>query len=923
MRVLEGRGGCHTIFHACGALFAVLTLCCFALPHAYAVEEPAGYTRTYSGRGQVRAVVSAAPRSGGVEVRAHAPAGILGAGVLPRAMPQALSVAAPRALASANDNVENFAGGTRQYYYAGLVDVDPVGEAARNTLIISGGTITNEAVGGAVMTSGDAYRNRVLMTNGTVRDMFGGLATAGNVYENSVEISNTAHVGNSVSGGFTTVGNAISNHVIMTGGTVDGDVKGGSTDAGDASGNTVEITGGRIGGGIFGGETLTGNASGNSVILGGTAETTHDIVGGRAEGMAAHNTVTINGGITDAVSGGVGNGGAAENGVLVTGGTVRATVTGGGSANNEVNGNWVMITGGNVGLGIDGGWSNTGRVIENSVAISGGTVRGSVAGGSTISGDALNNTVSITGGLVESLTPADSIAGGRSKSGTASGNTVELSGGVIRGIVAGGATDTGRAVNNIVTLSGTPDISGVSLFGGHATGVATDTHSGNTLNVMGFQGRMRTVGNFENYNFFLPANTANGAVILQLDDAADISGGTQATKAHITGMAGGGGKLNVGDTIHLLQSATALTVNNVSLVGGTFRQGILNTYEYTLSTTAAANALSAIILGSTTPPDAGGPSDGSISGGGIINGGSDVIAGLGMENALEAARVAAWPHDNSEPWGLGVFGVFSGGHMRYNADAPVDMDSTILVTGVVKLWYLPAAEMVAGVFFDAGFGTYTSLRRAEGRSLGADGNSRYYGGGALARYTRTTGKLRGLYAEATARAGSLTTRYNSDALSAAASRDVSYTATSPYHAGHAGLGYVWRVGEKATLDIYGKLFLTHVGGVSVDIAGDPVELEPLDSRRLRGGARFSYSFRENVSAYVGAAYEREFDGRARASAYGQSLPSTSLTGNTGIGEAGVTVSTGENNDFSLSLGVQGFTGKREGIMGSLRMQYLF
>jgi hypothetical protein len=90
--------------------------------------------------------------------------------------------------------------------------------------------------------------------------------------------------------------------------------------------------------------------------------------------------------------------------------------------------------------------------------------------------------------------------------------------------------------------------------------------------------------------------------------------------------------------------------------------------------------------------------------------------------------------------------------------------------------------------------------------------------------------------------------------------------------------------------------------------------EAVNSHRLRGGTRLAYAVSEQVSPYVGAAYEYEFDGKAGASVYG--LPvvdAPSVKGGTGIAELGLNLKPNPDSPVPLDLGVQGYTGKREGV----------
>jgi len=105
--------------------------------------------------------------------------------------------------------------------------------------------------------------------------------------------------------------------------------------------------------------------------------------------------------------------------------------------------------------------------------------------------------------------------------------------------------------------------------------------------------------------------------------------------------------------------------------------------------------------------------------------------------------------------------------------------------------------------------------------------------------------------------------------------------------------------------------------------GDPIRFDSVDSHRLRAGGRFNYAVNAYIAPYAGLAYEYEFDGKAAATAYDQSIPAPSLQGGTGIGELGLTVKGNKNMPLSIDLGVQGYVGTREGVTGSLQVRYEF
>ncbi|HUH39260.1 MAG TPA: autotransporter domain-containing protein, partial [Castellaniella sp.] len=96
-----------------------------------------------------------------------------------------------------------------------------------------------------------------------------------------------------------------------------------------------------------------------------------------------------------------------------------------------------------------------------------------------------------------------------------------------------------------------------------------------------------------------------------------------------------------------------------------------------------------------------------------------------------------------------------------------------------------------------------------------------------------------------------------------------------------------------------------------------------DSQRLRVGTRLRYLLDDRALAYVGAAWEHEFDGGAQATVYGFQTPSPSLKGDTGVFEVGLDITPRQSKALSVNLGVQAYTGKREGMGGTLQLKYAF
>lgn len=105
--------------------------------------------------------------------------------------------------------------------------------------------------------------------------------------------------------------------------------------------------------------------------------------------------------------------------------------------------------------------------------------------------------------------------------------------------------------------------------------------------------------------------------------------------------------------------------------------------------------------------------------------------------------------------------------------------------------------------------------------------------------------------------------------------------------------------------------------------GEHLSFDDINSSRLRFGGRFAYILNEHVAPYIGAAWEHEFDGKARAKTNGFDIDAPNLRGNTGIGELGLSLTPSADLPLTIDLGVQGYTGKHEGVTGSLMVKWEF
>ncbi|MDR1166697.1 MAG: autotransporter outer membrane beta-barrel domain-containing protein [Deltaproteobacteria bacterium] len=571
--------------------------------------------------------------------------------------------------------------------------------------------------------------------------------------------------------------------------------------------------------------------------------------------------------------------------------------------------------------------ANAASAADNRVEISGGAIVRSIYGGYAMSTSGVatadNNRAAISGGI------SGGIYGGRAASGgaaSAANNRVEISGGEVTGNIYGGyalsVSGVANASNNRVDISGTPNLTGAILYGGNNSAGNGDVFSDNVLNLK-TSGLTAAAGlaNFEFLNFYLPASARAGDVILTISGVASLEDPDNSSRTSTVAMAsipGAFGRLNPGDRIVLIDatSLVGLPANDTL----TAAQGVTLTHNFLLNVPSGTQLVTTL-AGTKASTGSVALSEGFLAGLAFVNMGADLVAGQGTSEAARAARESLSPS-----MGLATFMTLSGGSSRYNTGSRVDARGLSLLAGLAWGRDIEPGRLTLGAFFEYGegnFDTYNSFPNAP--SLRGDGDARHIGGGLLASADIAQVGPGTLRAEASVRAGRIRVNFRSPDLVDPWGLAAEYDSSSAYYGASLGLGYEWNLTDKTSLDFYGQYFWTRQGGDSVVLStGDPVDFEDADSSRLHLGTRLSRVFSERVSARVGAAFERELAGAARASVHGHSFKAPSLKGGTGVGELGLAIApTAGLPLLTLDLSLQGYAGEREGWSGNMAVKLEF
>ena len=636
---------------------------------------------------------------------------------------------------------------------------------------------------------------------------------------------------------------------------------------------------------IAGQATDPGNANNNTLIITGTGELNSTAIGGSAiNGNANGNKVIVKPGGTinnSGIFGGSvdGDGNAHGNIVNVDGGVISDTIYGGSvGGDGNAHGNMININDSEVYLCVYGGWiNNSGNANDNTIIINKSTIENTVAGGL-----------------------AD----------TANKNTVTITDSTINGDVEGGYNEySGDSINNTITIIGDVRFANTSgLYGGYdADSNGGDAFSGNTLNIASAGLSLGNVANFENYNFYLTdANINNAAAVLNLQ----ASSNTNLDKAKINATLSGEARaLNVGDTVKLLHNSNGFSTNDTT-TGTTLQQGFSLIYGVELDTTSTDSVNFTVTEGGRATEASKSPSETRLATVGFLNSGIDNFTDNGITNAVAVAS-----SDNGA-----VFAAAGGGQSRLHSGSYTDIKGYNFVLGAAKAITNNAGKLTYGPFAEAGWGTYDSHLDCGVRG---DGNTRYYGVGAFARQDNNSGT----YYEGSLRYGQTNSDYRGSGLTDGLGNNLTatYDSSSAYYGAHIGIGKVSKLTDTTSTDIYAKLLYTHQQGDSAVMAGsgETYDFNAVDSTRARVGARLSKDYSTRATAYVGTAYEYEFDGEPTATVKGFSTLAPSIKGGSGMLELGYSLKPKAANDPTIDLSLQGWLGKKEGFTTNVNFMWKF
>lgn len=427
------------------------------------------------------------------------------------------------------------------------------------------------------------------------------------------------------------------------------------------------------------------------------------------------------------------------------------------------------------------------------------------------------------------------------------------------------------------------------------------TDSSDVTNSVALDKSLNTKG--KDITFHIANTVVSGDTMLNVAGSASLTGSAVKTIVET------GSQLRPNDKINLIATTEGISgYDKTKAVPGKIVESEFKAYEMDID--VAGNKLVAKIIGDDTKEEKEArksPVETQAVGINMLTAGGDMMSNEAMTSAASAVQADL---NAGVVNVLTPFAVMGGASTRVNSGSHADVKSWNLNVGFSKEVKNNHGKLLFGPVVEYGRGSYDSYLD---NGMKGEGNSTFIGVGVIAKQTNNNN----VYYEGSIRGG----RVNNDYKAVASGH--SYDVKSAYYAAHAGLGKVFELKNKDSVDVYGKLFYTHMNGADTTLAGNSLELKAVDSLRSKLGARYNHKVNAKNTIYTGLAWQYEFKGDAEAVYDGKDTPTPSVKGHTGILELGWKVQPGAKDNFEVDLGVNGYTGVQYGVGANLKLNWKF
>ena len=262
---------------------------------------------------------------------------------------------------------------------------------------------------------------------------------------------------------------------------------------------------------------------------------------------------------------------------------------------------------------------------------------------------------------------------------------------------------------------------------------------------------------------------------------------------------------------------------------------------------------------------------------------------------------------------------------KYDLDVTGDADTTV-ISGLLG-YAFNVQDSEVGIFMEMGHGTYdtrTATTAPVGETKG-DGKHNYVGFGVYGNYATP---IDWLHVTGYVKGGWLRNEFSAPI----AGVSVDFDRTSNYWGAHLGMygefQAAGKIKNRTFLNYFydGRESESYTASGSSDVAGADFHFNSLNSHRAQLGSVFEYAYTSALRPYAALTYEYAFKADAKGRASDQfgdlGLNRTDLEGSTGIVSLGWTYQN-EAKRFEFDLGVNGYTGKRQGVSAQAQAAWKF
>lgn len=529
--------------------------------------------------------------------------------------------------------------------------------------------------------------------------------------------------------------------------------------------------------------------------------------------------------------------------------------------------------------------------------------------------------ISATGGLTagKGISAGGNITGGALKAASIfAGGSIESTGDIIADTLTGNGISTTGAINikgAINALNGSSMIRAAGAGTLKGTNITAGSINASSVTATGDinTGSMNVTGNVTGKDITINNGASNVGGTLNASGNLNIAGNSTLSAGKI--------QLAGNDKLKITSTATGTILSAGSVVDSSGNAIDMSQAVDTTKTTTSTDGLFTKVYGTAV--------SGSSVTSGVLNAtlneksksvvetqvaslvgvitSADLLSNAGFSNASQAVQQSNAEGGSARE--MVPYAAVGYGNMRQESGSYVDVQGSAFNIGFAKEVKNGSGKLLFGPMIEYGRGSYESY--LDDGTKG-NGNTQNFGLGVMARQNNDNGT----YYEGSLRYGKLTSNYNSGDLGA------DYDTDANYWGAHFGLGKVFQLNDKNSIDTYCKFFYTNQGSSSANISGNNVEFDAVKSKRSRLGLRFNHATSDVRSIYAGLAWQHEFDGSACATVDGFSTPSPSIKGNSMMVELGVNVAP-KSSPVSFDLGVSGWAGKQKGYSLNANMLWSF